>query len=226
MEAKTEQGQVWQELLRRGLTNKKICYEWKKKGYFLAGKANFLAKEYEAAIENIENALKLGAAMSGSTSDKEAIADEAKLKEMLQMAQKKRAAELKKEKQTWSKAFEKNKEESEPRDPVDKTSLRDSLPIHSMPEPANGVPVDLSKCGFYGNILGFTKGQDGTNIMSTINNGVDEEKKNTKRSGVSSTSPEKKNEEQTNSALWAIGFGVIACVATITTFAFMRSRRS
>jgi hypothetical protein len=229
MEAKMEHGLVWQELCKRGMTLKKMSYEWKKKGHFLAGKANLLGKEYELAIENLEQALRLGALAGGESNS-----DEAKLMDMLQLAQKKRAAERKKEKHTWSKAFEKNS--AEPAEPEPEaaatasTPVRAPLPLPVRPDPANGEQIDLSVAGIYGNIFGLGKGNDFSNEKATHGKDVDDKGKSkgtgkAKDQGKGSD-PSNAKKAESPSLTWALGFGAVACVVTIATFAFMRSKRS
>ena len=94
IEERIESGKVWQELLSRGMTEKKLKNEWKKKSYFLAGKADLMRREYDTSVSNLEEALKL--TLQDDTSST-AAAEEAKLKELLQIATKKRTAELKKQ---------------------------------------------------------------------------------------------------------------------------------
>jgi vacuolar-type H+-ATPase subunit I/STV1 len=87
------------------MTQNKLLKEWKKKSYFLAGKAELLNKEYKNAIIHLENAIKL---IDG---DVQSAAEILKLKDLLKSAMKKKSAELKREKDTWAKAFQKNKVE-------------------------------------------------------------------------------------------------------------------
>ena len=94
IEERIESGKVWQELVARGMTEKKLKNEWKKKSYFLAGKADLMRREYDTSVSNLEEALKLTVHDDSSST---AAAEEAKLKELLQIAIKKRAAELKKQ---------------------------------------------------------------------------------------------------------------------------------
>ena len=94
IEERIESGKVWQELVTRGMTEKKLKNEWKKKSYFLAGKADLMRREYDTSVSNLEEALKLTLHDDSSST---AAAEEAKLKELLQIATKKRAAELKKQ---------------------------------------------------------------------------------------------------------------------------------
>jgi cobalamin biosynthesis Mg chelatase CobN len=112
LEERMKDGLVWQRLLDRGMTKNKLLKEWKIKSYFLAGKAELLKKEYDASISHLEDALKILA------DDPQSIAEITKLKDLLSTAMKKRSAELKKEKSTWSKAFQKNKEEPEKPEPA------------------------------------------------------------------------------------------------------------
>lgn len=111
LEERMKDGLVWQCLLDRGMTKNKLLKEWKIKSYFLAGKAELLKKEYDASIVHLEDALKILA------DDPQSTAEITKLKDLLSTAMKKRSAELKKEKSTWSKAFQKNKEEPEKPEP-------------------------------------------------------------------------------------------------------------
>jgi tetratricopeptide (TPR) repeat protein len=103
IEERMETGLVWKCLLERGMTQNKLLKEWKKKSYFLAGKAELLNKEYKNAIIHLENAIKL---IDG---DVQSAAEILKLKDLLKSAMKKKSAELKREKDTWAKAFQKNK---------------------------------------------------------------------------------------------------------------------
>ena len=104
LEERMDGGQVWQCLQDRGMTKTKLIKEWKTKSYFLAGKAELLRKEYDVSIGHLESALTLLA------DDPQSSTEIVKLKELLATATKKRTAELKKEKSTWSKAFKKNNE--------------------------------------------------------------------------------------------------------------------
>ena len=104
LEERMDGGQVWQCLQDRGMTKTKQIKEWKTKSYFLAGKAELLRKEYDVAINHLESGLALCA------NDPQSSTDIVKLKDLLATATKKRTAELKKEKSTWSKAFQKNNE--------------------------------------------------------------------------------------------------------------------
>lgn len=104
LEERMDGGQVWQCLQDRGMTRTKLIKEWKTKSYFLAGKAELLRKEYDVSIGHLESALTLLA------DDPQSSTEIVKLKELLATATKKRTAELKKEKSTWSKAFKKNNE--------------------------------------------------------------------------------------------------------------------
>lgn len=107
LEERIEEGQVWQQLLERGMTKNKLVKEWKIKSYFLAGKSELLKKDYETSIALLEAGLKI------LDNDPLALAEITKLKDLHVSATKKRSAELKKEKSTWAKAFQKNKEEPE-----------------------------------------------------------------------------------------------------------------
>ena len=111
LEDRMKEGLVWQCLLDRGMTKNKLLKEWKIKSYFLAGKAELLKKEYDASISHLEDALKILA------DDPQSLVEITKLKDLLSTATKKRSAELKKEKSTWSRAFQKNKEEPDKPEP-------------------------------------------------------------------------------------------------------------
>lgn len=105
LEERMPDGLVWQCLLERGMTANKLLKEWKTKSYFLAGKAELLRKEYDSSIAFLESGLNF------LNDDPQYLEKITKLKELLSTATKKRAEELKKEKSTWSKAFQKNKAE-------------------------------------------------------------------------------------------------------------------
>ena len=105
LEERMEDGQVWKYLLERGMTKNKLIKEWKIKSYFLAGKSELLRKEYDTSIALLEAGLKI------LENDPSAAAEITKLKDLHLNASKRRSAELKKEKSTWAKAFQKNKEE-------------------------------------------------------------------------------------------------------------------
>lgn len=152
LEERMKDGLVWQCLLDRGMTKNKLLKEWKIKSYFLAGKAELLKKEYDASISHLEDALKILA------DDPQSTAEITKLKDLLSTAMKKRSAELKKEKSTWSKAFQKNKEEPEKPEPEvvaavdapsqgeDMKSIEEILKTMNIkvPSPAGNAPTSAT----------------------------------------------------------------------------------
>jgi cobalamin biosynthesis Mg chelatase CobN len=78
--------------------------EWKRKSLFYMGKAELKIKCFDDAVMHLESALALTPAKAK---------DATVLKDLLETAKKYRAAELKKEKNTWSKAFKSSKAEHE-----------------------------------------------------------------------------------------------------------------
>ena len=148
---------VWMAFKRRGMTYEKLIRDWKKKSLFYKGKAAYLAKDYNQAIENLAMALAvLNTPLEGSvawalaTSDGnstevtalvdpnlylnttgEAGEEEGKktaavkrdamqekqvkeLADLLALAKQDKKKAEKKERDTWSKAFEKTAEKPLP----------------------------------------------------------------------------------------------------------------
>ena len=107
MEERIPAGAVWQCMIERGMNEEKLQKEWKKKSCYLIGKAELMRREYKAAVLHLEVALKL---IAGDAAREK---EEVELKTLLATANKKKTEEVKKEKNTWSKAFEKNKSETD-----------------------------------------------------------------------------------------------------------------
>ena len=103
LEARKLDSLVWKCLIERGMTEEKVFIETKKKSLFLMGKANLLSKNYDIAITQLEEALSL---IKGDPSK---INDANKIREFLTQAKRSSKKESQKEKATWSKAFEANK---------------------------------------------------------------------------------------------------------------------
>lgn len=103
---------VWQALVSEGMTLDKYHKEWKKKSYFLVGKAELGQSNYQAALDNLRAALAL------IQNDPAHVKGSDELKQLITQATTKLSAEKKKEKATWSKAFEKGKKEEMYSDPV------------------------------------------------------------------------------------------------------------
>jgi hypothetical protein len=91
--------EVWKCLQGNGLTTDKL-QEWKRKSLFYMGKAELKNKDFEDSVTHLETALALTPPNAK---------DIPILKDLLETARKYRAAELKKEKSTWSKAFKSSK---------------------------------------------------------------------------------------------------------------------
>jgi tetratricopeptide (TPR) repeat protein len=144
IEERIDNGKVWQQLVSRGMTLKKLRNEWKKKSHFLAGKADLMRREYDTAVTNLEEALRLTL-----HDDPTAAAEEAKLRELLQVATKKRAAELKKEKSTWTRAFEKNSALDAGAAPTSSSAPPSPARNGGDAEPT----IDLTKPGRYGDVF-------------------------------------------------------------------------
>ena len=220
-----KQGLVWQHLLSRGMTEQKLIYEWKKKSYFLKGKADLVRKEYESAIEHLEHALKL------STTSPTGALDDAKLRELLQQAITKRTAEKKKEKNTWSKAFDKIKEESEG------AATATGFGTGSPPSSGSGSGVvKLSHLGsFVDRVLGTNSSgnsnSNSNNDSSNSSDGLDKGLFSVEKGGEKSRAgtvrpPQSDNSGSKESVGWVVGLGVAACVVTTATYLFLKSRKS
>ena len=87
------------------MTYEKLTKEWKKKGFFFLGKALYNNKDFDEAIVALTSALQL---VESDPSYKENASD---ISTLISEVKQKRALSLKKEKDTWSKAFKKNKQE-------------------------------------------------------------------------------------------------------------------
>jgi hypothetical protein len=109
LEARIPAALVWHCLLEAGMTLEKFQKEWKKKSLFLLGKAELGLTNYQAALDHFKAALNLIAADESPVMIKQS--DE--LRTLISQAQAKRTAEKKKEKATWSRAFEKGKTSAE-----------------------------------------------------------------------------------------------------------------
>ncbi len=105
LEDKISQGSlVWQSLIsENGMTFEKLM-DWKKKSHFFVGRAMLQEKDFAEAISHFEQALQL---LGGQSKDV------GKITELLVFAKKQRTAELRREKSTWSKAFQVSKEQQE-----------------------------------------------------------------------------------------------------------------
>ncbi len=93
--------------------------DWKRKALFYMGKAELKIKDFESCVTHLEQALSL--CVGGP--------DAPRIKEMLETARKHRAAELKREKSTWSKAFKVSKAEQEAEEVVAATSSPAASPV-------------------------------------------------------------------------------------------------
>jgi hypothetical protein len=162
LETRIPDGAVWKSLVALGMTEEKVLKEWKKKSHFLVGKAELLRKEYKDAGIHLEAALKLIAG------DLSRAAEENELRLLLTTATKKRSEELKKEKSTWSKAFEKNKAEAEGTSTIAAASGSTDAaekagnfasPVASAETPTKAqktreaATIDLTKPGLYGDVF-------------------------------------------------------------------------
>ena len=136
------QSNLWKQFQKRGMTYQKLTQEWKKKSLFYKGKALYLGKNYEAAIEQLGLAmevLKLGDA-KGPVIDKQI--DE--LADLLNKAKIDKRKESKKEKETWQRAFKKNNTE-----PEDEPTSTSQAPLsqsqsQSPPRAAATIPIPAS----------------------------------------------------------------------------------
>jgi hypothetical protein len=109
LEARIPGAQVWHCLLEAGMTLEKFQKEWKKKSLFLLGKAELGLCNYQTSLDHFKAALSLIATDESPIMVKQS--DE--LRTLISQAQVKRTAEKKKERATWSRAFEKGKTSAE-----------------------------------------------------------------------------------------------------------------
>ena len=132
----TGSSEVWKCLVTEKSVTLEKLLDWKRKALFYMGKAELKNKDFEESVQHLEQAL----ALSGTGSDA------AKLKELLETARKHRAAELKREKSTWSKAFKVSKAEQEAEEkqaakvlsPAPKTSSSGSISPSAASSKATG----------------------------------------------------------------------------------------
>lgn len=168
LESKINSGpsEVWKCLEANGLTLEKLV-EWKRKSLFYMGKAELKNKDFDDAVTHLESALALTPPKAK---------DAAVLKDLLETAKKYRAAELKKEKNTWSKAFKSSKAEQEAEEAATKAATASASSPATKQQRPNGhaAPADdasskatVSKTGDkihidMNSILGKASKADGT----------------------------------------------------------------
>lgn len=106
VESQIPSGKMWLQLMTLGVTEDKLVRDWKKKSLYCLGKAEFKRRQnLDQAIEYLEECLKVIKEVD--------VASLRDVRGLLSEAKKLRAAEAKKEKSTWSKAFKKIKDEPE-----------------------------------------------------------------------------------------------------------------
>ena len=103
LETKIPDGEIWKCLSSTGITLDKLQKEWKKKALYFVGKAELKRQNYQAALDS------LGLALQLIDKDPKLAANAQELRDLIDGAQKRRSKEKQREKQTWSKAFQKNK---------------------------------------------------------------------------------------------------------------------
>jgi hypothetical protein len=163
LESRIPSALVWKALVKGGMTLEKLQKSMKKKSLYLIGKAEMSRKLYADAVSSFEQSLSL---ISGDTSD--AYMKEIKeLKDLIAGAQKEIAAEKKKEKSTWKKAFSKSKKEYAEADQQATAESASSSPsspnTHHQPQYAGSknanasTPLDVSKLKVDTDFLSDTK---------------------------------------------------------------------
>lgn len=146
LESRIPQALVWQCLVvTSGMTLDKFRKDWKKKSLFLVGKAELGLCNFQSALDALKAALALIA-------DDESLAKNSEeLRALIATASSRRAAEKKKERATWSKAFEKGKRGdsslySDP-DPVSPAASPLKPAAAAAAEEDDGFHMDLSRFG-------------------------------------------------------------------------------
>jgi tetratricopeptide (TPR) repeat protein len=137
-----QSSQVWHSLVNdRGMMFEKLM-EWKRKSYFYLGKSYYSKKDYEISIRHFEDALNILEKFHMKNMTSKTEADRAKLKEFIQNAKKGHSQQLKKEKSTWAKAFEENKNLLEHEDRTTSNSNRTTSTSTTIPTtmPTESVP--------------------------------------------------------------------------------------
>jgi tetratricopeptide (TPR) repeat protein len=138
LEMNIPDGQVWKYLVENGVTEDKLRKLWKKKAYYYLGKAEMKRKNYKEAIKALQSALALIADDAALTAQSD------ELRDLINVSKSGHAAENKKQKQTWTKAFEKrSKEPDAPADTPAATSSSSATPTKAVPFGPNNIKVDL-----------------------------------------------------------------------------------
>ena len=150
---------VWEEFQKRGMSLEKLTKDWKKKSLFYKGKACLLQRDYDGACENFDLALRL-------VKDDPKLGTQAKeLADFFAQAKKLKAVALRKEKDTWKKAFNKNTKEGKTETPAPAPASAVAPQVASPPR--NGASakakVDVSK---------YIKGAASSSSGSSSSNGI------------------------------------------------------
>lgn len=156
LERNMPDGQVWKNLSENGITEDQLLKVWKKKAYYYLGKAHLKRGNQEEAIKAFESALALIA------DDSALVVNSNELRTLIANAKAELSKQTKKQKKTWSKAFEKRK--LEPDAPEDSNTS----PAPSAPT----TPLGKTSAGaFDPNNLNFDLGlkKDGKTAKSSSN---------------------------------------------------------
>ena len=113
LERNIPDGQIWKCLLDNGITEDQLRKVWKKKALYYIGKAHLKRKNFQEAVENLEEALAL------ISDDGKLVKNANELRGMITDAKTRLSKEKQREKNTWAKAFKKGKMESDTSSPVD-----------------------------------------------------------------------------------------------------------
>lgn len=133
---------MWQCLVSQGMTLDKYNKDWKKKSYFLIGKAELGLGNYQSALDNLKAALAL------IEKDPALVKQNDELRTLITQATTKLKAENKKQRDTWSKAFEKGKKEEMYSDPVSPApSPKKTESTNSFSAGANGSAGGAAAAG-------------------------------------------------------------------------------
>eukprot|EP01038_Epipyxis_sp_PR26KG_P006736 gene6736-9230_t len=96
-------GLVWLSMLKNGMNIEKLLKVWKRKSLVFIGKSEMARQNFDEAIEKLEEAKNI------LGNDEKYKVDVKQIVDVLVLAKKNKATEAKRAKDTWSKAFEKNK---------------------------------------------------------------------------------------------------------------------
>lgn len=235
LESRLNESRVWVIMQSRGITYDTLVKKWKRKAYYLLGKAYVGMMELKLAKDSFKSALTI--IQSDSSLAKEAT----EIKQLLASTTKKLEKETKNAKKMWSKAFQQN---SGIEGDIERAMSPDT-PSRSQPSPSqasssSSSPMPNSQQGTgtfpFGSVASGGSGSGG--ILSPDDIDLSQfgigpsKKKNTisTTSGTSSSSAVAKKSKKgggsdSSSSLVMGGVFALLTVGLIGGFAFMRYRK-